>query len=221
MSQQGSSLGGVFLFGQWVLATAAGWTIGFSGIAFVIVTFHPRVPFGISRVAVYLVGVFGVAVLQLLVLRKHIEQWGLWMLFTFFGIALGIVAILILSGVLESALMEHDEDLVGIALVLAVAFYGLGTTIGAAQWLHLRRQYMEAGWWVLANAVSWATGAVSVIVAGMITNGRSEWLAYTVGGAVTGAISGFFLLQLLQHPIAQTAQERSPSPNPGTPSTFL
>ena len=36
MPQQGTSIVGISLFGQWVLANAAGWTIGFSAMSFVI-----------------------------------------------------------------------------------------------------------------------------------------------------------------------------------------
>jgi flagellar motor component MotA len=39
---------------------------------------------------------------------------------------------------------------------------------------------------------------------GLIGDGGSEWLAYAMGGAMTGTISGYFLLQLLRRPLTPT-----------------
>ena len=189
---------------QWVLANAVGWAVGFRGMSFVLTTFDPPAFHGFPRVAAYLVGVVVVAVLQLVVLRKYINRQALWILLTLGGLALSIVALLAIGGTLESALMEHDEDLVGIALALSITFYGLGAIIGAVQWLHLRQQYLEAGWWIPANGVGWATGALVVLAVGLIGDGGSEWLAYAMGGAMTGTISGYFLLQLLRRPLTPT-----------------
>ncbi|MBL7163422.1 MAG: hypothetical protein ISS57_12510 [Anaerolineales bacterium] len=62
--------------------------------------------------------------------------------------------------------------------------YGVGVTIGFAQWLVLRPLFPKTGWWILATAAGWTLGWGVIFIT---TPPQIE----TIIGAVLGAITGF------------------------------
>ena len=102
--------------------------------------------------AVIMAGYAGVAaggilmgVLQWLVLRRHVDRAGRWVL-----ASLGAAAIV---GVVVFGVGAVDVEAGWIGGVSAY-----GTVVGVLQWLVLRRQIPRAAWWVLASTVAWVVG---------------------------------------------------------------
>ena len=78
--------------------------------------------------------------------------WGFWMRWvavTAVGVSASSYAFMYASDVWNHAvdLTPRVDELVGFSLLLAV----LGAGVGVMQWLVLRRQLSQAGWWVLAS----------------------------------------------------------------------
>jgi len=67
-----------------------------------------------------------------------------------------------------------------------------GSSTGIAQWLLLRRQFTDTGWWVTANALAGVIGTTGGIFAG-ICGGFLGWM---VGAGITG----FLLLRYMNRP---------------------
>lgn len=74
--------------------------------------------------------------------------------------------------------------LVGLFLLGEV---GIGACVGLAQWLVLRREVANAGWWILVSAVAWLVGW-ELIAAGLLPPGTN-----LISALVVGAIMGSFL----------------------------
>ena len=188
---------GWLLLPWWVLATAAGFSLG----SLVEATLGRSS--GIMVVAYVSAGGTGAAVLQWLVLRRHVSRAGWW---TGTGVAGAAVAGLVgiaagggagvATGIVEGfaeglaegveAGFDAGADVAGVTA--AIVF---GAAVGVLQWLALRRQVAGAGWWIPACAVGWVASGLS---AG-ITDTAAGW---TVLGAVYGAITGCVLLWLLR-----------------------
>ena len=71
----------------------------------------------------------------------------------------------------------------------------LGIALGLAQWIILRLRVSGAGWWILSNAlgwgVGWAAGQIAYQQLGIVGG-------LTIPGAISGAITGASLLELLR-----------------------
>jgi hypothetical protein len=99
-------------------------------------------------------------------------------------------------------------------VVLAVpAGLALLATIGAAQWLVLRRHVEGASVWVVANALGWLAGLVVVFVAVGVAPASSPALivAFSVLGGLgmgltVALVTGAFLIGLLDHPLGGPRQ---------------
>jgi hypothetical protein len=127
--------------------------------------------------------------LQWLVLRQRVSQAGWWVLAGAVGYATGWV----LS---PSKVLLRDPIWAMWLMDAAVT----GAAIGAAQWLVLRRQVPRAGWWIPVNAAGWIVG---VIVSALVLLSGSQSLsmsilAFAVGGALVGGITGIALAWLLR-----------------------
>ncbi|MEJ2737181.1 MAG: hypothetical protein P8189_27075 [Anaerolineae bacterium] len=109
-----------------------------------------------------------VGIAQWIVLRPLFRQSGWWILASAVGWAASYT---LLSMVLP---------------VGDVFLYGgvIGVTIGAAQWLVLRRWASRSGWWVAISTLGWAVGPI---------------LGTSLTGAVVGATTGLALELLRQH----------------------
>jgi hypothetical protein len=105
---------------------------------------------------------------------------------------------------------------------LVVTFLGSGVALvmlpGLLQWLVLRRQVEQAGWWVLASAVMFfvANGLaflVMVVVARALGWGLPSAQAWGLSGALagllSGAITGAVLVRLLRQPHQHPLRKRA------------
>jgi len=122
-------------------------------------------PFGLAASGV------AIGVLQWVVLQHLIHRTRQWILASVVGWATGWLVSLI-------AVPSDARLLAGTVL---------GISVGAAQWLVLRREVHWAGWWVIISGIAWATGLG--LVPGVLTS-----------GILPGSMTGIALELLLRYP---------------------
>ena len=105
-------------------------------------------------------------VLQYGLLRRYLPQMGWWVAATIGGWLLGVFLTLI-PGWLSRTNSLFNLDL---------AFIVMGLSIGAGQWLLLRRRLSRAGWWIGANVAGW--GLLALITEG---NSIGQFGLFTIG----------------------------------------
>jgi MFS family permease len=190
----------------WVLASTVGGIVGLAVGIFVWGTLSPIFDFyyGLSVVSEALMFAVGGAVcggllgiIQRRVLQRQTSQFSWWVEASTVGGAV--------SGAVGGAVALVVDEAQILAMVPAVG----GALVGIAQWLVLRRQVDQAGYWVLASTVGWAMGGAVALVLG----GMRGWdlilviLLLPVGGMVAtawyGAITGGVLVWLLRQPITE------------------
>jgi hypothetical protein len=117
--------------------------------------------------------VIGIAlgILQWFVLMGRIHKAWRWIIATIVGWITGSTLVLFLAA-------DGTEFLVGVIL---------GSTVGTAQWLVLRKELHWHGWWIIISVVAWTTGLA--LLPGLLST-----------GAMIGAITGIALGLLLQFP---------------------
>jgi hypothetical protein len=125
-------------------------------------------PFGLAASGI------AIGVLQWVVLQQRITRGRGWILASVAGWTAGWLIALI-------AVPSDFRVLAGIVL---------GVTVGAAQWLVLRREVHLAGWWIIISPLAWATGMG--LVPGVLTS-----------GVMPGAMTGIALELLLRYPKQQ------------------
>lgn len=145
------------------------------------------------------------SLLQWLVLRRRLRLVGCWPLATFAGGYLGYVVIT------ES--LNPNYYRYGHSLPIVTTYFGLvGVTIGAWQWLVLRRRVAGARWWPLCSAAGGvafllASRAVASTSFVKTVNTESWWKAVAIvtaamqgaaGGAAYALVTGLVLLWLLR-----------------------
>ncbi len=117
--------------------------------------------------------------------------WLRWLVANVVGFTLGGAIGGGISGTGEQPYSEVVTSATEGARILAinagVALGVFGALVGAAQWVALRGEIRQAGWWILATTLGWAAGGV---IAGALSG--------AIGGAVTtvGAdqgVAGFLL----------------------------
>ena len=84
-----------------------------------------------------------------------------------------------------------------------VGIGAIGASVGMMQWLVLRRQVSQSGWWILAGTASWLVAhPTSFALANGLDSamGRTASMAtgFAVGGSLVGAITGGLLVWLLK-----------------------
>jgi hypothetical protein len=167
---------------QWIIANAAGLAIGMAIRQFM----FGLGPWATNTLVVGAVvgAVLGVA--QFINLREHVGRAGpLWVLSNLAGWAIGwSVGWQVGWTVFQGLGINEVFTLIG-----ALA----GTIGGVIQWLLLRKQLYQAGWWIIANAFGWAAG----MAIGFAVGGAFGW---PLIGAVAGAITGLPLIWLLRRP---------------------
>ena len=187
----------------WVLAS----TVGFA-VAFVVLTLVAvAMIMGLGRfnlgsaedqavVGVVVGAVVGasVGIAQRLVLLRFLVSWAdSWVLASIVGWTVGLAMGLAVGEAVS-------EAVAGGAVSGVVSGVVVGASVGIAQWLALRRQVHQAGWWVLASIVGWTVWlAVGFFGLGFFT--VLEPAGFFVGFAVGGAITGGVLVWLLRQPI--------------------
>ena len=125
--------------------------------------------------------------MQWIVLRRYMSQAGWWVPASAVGLAVGRAIDVI----------DPIAWFVGIGAV--------GASVGAMQWLVLRRQVSQSGWWIVAGTASWL---VAYPTSFAIANGLSPAMGgiaslatgFAVGGSLVGTITGGLLVWLLKRP---------------------
>ncbi len=145
----------------------------------------------------YLFDYFFVPVIALLIgslqyglLRRYLPHMGWWIPATVLGYSLGMLLTLGLRGALvylETAEPFYESWTKNMFFIL------LGLSIGACQWLLLRRRLPRAGWWIIANIVGW--GLLALIIA--VPFGMFGFIALgTLPAAVTAVTLALLMNQL-------------------------
>lgn len=182
----------LILWLSWLLAT----TFGGAAIGTLVVLT------GSNEIFVYLVFTgFVIGVAQWLVLRRYLRGAGWWIPASGFA---WFVSFLFMSiiGEITNFIAEFISSvfrLWGVFGTNVVLGTGVGAGLGVAQWLVLRRQTRDVGWWVLASVLGGAiNGAVAVSVA-QIDGVIGMALPYIAGWAANGAVTGVVLVWLLSN----------------------
>lgn len=132
---------------------------------------------------------------QWLVLRQKIRRAGWWVLATGIAAIPALVAasiVLIVAGAFGGF---QAPGLIPTAFALALGW----AMIGLGQWIVLRRQVTQSGWWIAISAAAGAASAVGAAAAGgsSSTTVLALLLVGLAGGAAYGVISGVGLGLLL------------------------
>jgi hypothetical protein len=183
----------------WVLASGLGWSLGLP-VALVVLRASGNAGARGRLLApvVMLAVVSGVAaIVQWLLLRRHVLRCRWWVLASTLG------------GALAGGVSEVCIPPVGFAVV--------GAVTGMAQWLAVRRSIPRAGWRVVASTIGWAAGfpfvfAVSppvrravdlstiLPVSDMVADIVEMSALSGVMGAVPAVLSGAVLAWLIRQP---------------------
>jgi hypothetical protein len=192
---------------RWVVATTCGELAGFAIPAIVGATATSAgVGQGASMGLLVLAGVGEGTVLgwaQSRVLRREVPELraGDWIRATAAGAAVAWSI-----GMLPSTFGEWLLELWPPLLVALGGLAGVAllTTVGAAQWLVLRRFVNASGVWVVANALAWIAGLVVVFAAIAVAPSDAPVLIAAFGGVgglgmglTVALITGLFLIRLL------------------------
>lgn len=140
---------------------------------------------------------------QWIALKRKLIGAKIWILATSLGFAVGLAtfwSLIILLVPDRSVLGGPDEWGFGIGLLDSIL---IGTTLGFAQWLVLRKKVSKAEWWVAATIV------------GMVAAWLVRWFISPLASfVVLGAISGVVLTILLFRGDKNTEQVFSPTDFP-------
>jgi len=166
----------------WVVASSAGWIVGSPLGKAVAASGDLVVPRHHDAVGVA-AAVIVLGVLQWMVLRRNVPQAAWWMLANIAAVAAALVF----------AMVVVAADM---GLVVAAG----GTVLGVLQWLVLRRQVSQAGWWVLASTVGWVGG-------GFVSGISDTPIGLVVLGIAYGAITATALVWLLRQSSPAAAME--------------
>jgi hypothetical protein len=190
---------------RWVLASAIGLLIGFTGYFILVVGFSPEQGF-IQKTLVSAVGggFFGVAVggMQMFVLRSEVSEMNHWMLVNLVGGTIG--------GVVALPLAEAAGDAMGFNMAVFAGGIVLGLSLGIAQVVILNNVLNGSGWWVLAHTVGiplgWVLGrGLGESIHNLILGGLEEGMVQVIANVIViilffggyGLITGGVLTWLL------------------------
>jgi hypothetical protein len=181
----------------WLLATTAGWMLGF-----VILASFPKTttPALVEGALLTLSGTLSGA-LQWLVLRRHIRRAGWWVPASAAG-WVGGFALFLLLAVSSVSVVEMSAATTGLLLRFslgAMAGAGVGAATGVLQWLVLRRQVHRAGGWVVASITAWLLAFAGLVLASRSTSATFLGVGAMVG-VVVGGITGAALVLLWRSP---------------------
>jgi hypothetical protein len=124
---------------------------------------------------------------QWLMLRKQISGAGWWVAVTALGFALPIIMGIVLD---TSPVNLGLSDMSDVAFGAVVGF-SLGITVGVAQWLMLRRQMAQAGWWVPASTLGFCGMAAGIGFES--SHPGASFLGLIAYGGITGLVMVWLL----------------------------
>jgi hypothetical protein len=124
---------------------------------------------------------------QYWLLRRVLPHMGLWVLATTAGWILGPLLI-----AMAISLQWMDELQIGLAFPL------MGLSIGAGQWLLLRRRLPAAGWWIAANLLGWL-----LLLLGTDNNAIGQLGLLLVGFFPACATAAALALLMRRNPLAE------------------
>lgn len=156
----------------------------------------------------------GVAVLQALVLRRHLPRAAWWILAT--GVAAVLGGIAVLAALADVPYLTRGIEVPSIAFIVS-SVLASGLLVGASQWLILRRHVARAAWWVPASGLSLTLGwLVGATVAEFALDPRNhppafDLLAGLLSATIYGALTGHTLSRLLQ---SRKSNPRNTQPAP-------
>jgi hypothetical protein len=150
---------------SWILVTTVGTTLAF----------------GLSAIAIYKLKTMGgilwsilllgivIGGMQWLLLRKHVQKAGWWILATLGGWAVTLLVAARASVLLEITPEEFitNENNAGIALGIFVAGLLLGIVTGVLQWLVIRTVHDKSPLWIMFSSVGWIVGLFTGSVVGL------------------------------------------------------
>jgi hypothetical protein len=119
--------------------------------------------------------------------RLERSEWGLlfwWVAATTIGWLIGFAICEAFSAFLRSL---SSDGLV------------IGTGVGIAQWVVLRRQLKPAGWWILASIIGFGIGKV---LGDQVATSVGGLVGSALGGAVIGLVAGALQWLVLQRKVA-------------------
>ena len=198
MSEQKVSSVGWGFWLQWVLASTVGAVmvdLVLHGSNFLFADWH--VAINVIIVASWLVAAALIGIMQWRVLRKQISIGTVWLWISSISWAIGILVLFFML------LFGIGGPMVGGATLTSGTFVGL--VVGSIQYIVLRRQVSQAGWWVLASTAGWVIVGWSIAWHGWNLWKLFGWssggfVAFGIGHALYGAITGFALVWLLRRP---------------------
>lgn len=165
----------------WLMASIAGCGLGWAAGWWL----SYRMPGVISTITIGVICGLALGALQWLVLRPQMKNAWHWLAATTAGWGLGFP-----TGVTAASLL----GLVGFQFgILAGMMTGITTGIG--QWLVLRKDFKDSGWWILASTFAW-TSSLLYYQPGV------SWLG-TYYGLLSGMVSGTVLFWLVYRPAAE------------------
>jgi hypothetical protein len=178
---------------QWLAATAIGWAAGEA-----IASFVPEDTILLGTVHASVLGL-ALGAMQWLILRRHIEMAGRWVLATLVGSAVG------------GAVGLAASFAAGATVIQPWALLPFGIALGGCQWFVLRTRFAGSGWWMLAYALGLPVSFVVGLVVSFSIGFEWENVDATfrvvsltffgaVAGAVFGMLSGGLLVWYVRHP---------------------
>lgn len=176
---------------QWVLASIAGVALGVAVTMGIVQVVHSLVGgTAEDKVPFVLLLSMGIGLMQWLVLRRRVRGAGWWVLASIAGWTAG--------DALAWRMYWLIRDTLGVAanyeFLAFLQALSIGTSLGVLQWLLLRRQFPQSGWWVMANVVG--LSVASLPIGKSLPSGLADAISISV---VTPALSGLVLVWLLRH----------------------
>jgi hypothetical protein len=171
---------------RWVVATTAGWIVGFAICEAVVKPIVDELTHVNSDGAV--IGI-AIGIGQWLVMKSRINRTRWWILASIIGFGIG-------KDVADPVALAVSGPMGSVLGGLAI-----GMSLGVAQWLVLRRHVPEARWWIVASAIAWAVGWAIISSVDTEAAGASIAVAYVIGAigaAVAGLVTAAALVWLLR-----------------------